>query len=129
MGYCSEVQKFSSVANNNLPKKPQLLTKGQVEFITKMVSDEMEELAEATNIQGQADALVDAIYYICDTATKHGINLDPLFAIVHDANMRKLVDGKVIRREDGKIMKPDGWYPSDKELEVEVNRQLAEGAF
>ena len=27
--------------------------------------------------------------------------------------MNKLVDGKVIRREDGKIKKPDGWQPAD----------------
>jgi hypothetical protein len=27
--------------------------------------------------------------------------------------MAKLVDGKVIRREDGKILKPAGWTPPD----------------
>ena len=48
-------------------------------------------------------------YYICDTAVRHGLNLDPLFKIVHRANMQKVVDGKVIRREDGKILKPEGW--------------------
>jgi hypothetical protein len=25
--------------------------------------------------------------------------------------MAKLVDGKVLRREDGKVMKPQGWTP------------------
>jgi len=25
--------------------------------------------------------------------------------------MAKLVDGKVIRREDGKVLKPEGWQP------------------
>jgi len=27
--------------------------------------------------------------------------------------MAKLVDGKVRRRADGKILKPDGWTPPD----------------
>jgi hypothetical protein len=27
--------------------------------------------------------------------------------------MAKLVDGKVIRREDGKVLKPAGWTPPD----------------
>ena len=25
--------------------------------------------------------------------------------------MAKLVDGKVLRREDGKVLKPEGWQP------------------
>ena len=27
--------------------------------------------------------------------------------------MAKLVDGKVLRREDGKVMKPEGWTPPE----------------
>ena len=42
-----------------------------------------EELEEARDITEQADALVDAIYYICDTAVRHGMNLDRIFEIVH----------------------------------------------
>ena len=33
------------------------------------------------------------------------------FNEVHRSNMAKLVDGKVIRREDGKVLKPEGWQP------------------
>jgi len=36
-----------------------------------------------------------------------------VFAEVHRSNMAKLVDGKVIRREDGKVLKPEGWTPPD----------------
>ena len=43
----------------------------------------LDELEEAINNHEQADALVDAIYYICDTAVRHGLNLDPLFSVVH----------------------------------------------
>ncbi|WP_306365334.1 hypothetical protein [Nocardia sp. CC227C] len=32
---------------------------------------------------------------------------------VQTSNLAKLVDGKVIRRDDGKIIKPDGWQPPD----------------
>ncbi len=34
---------------------------------------------------------------------------DKIFDIVHAANMRKFPDGVVLRREDGKVLKPDGW--------------------
>ena len=94
--------------------------------------DEEEELLEGVEewpLREQADALVDAIYYICDTAARHGMNLDPLFDIVHQANMSKVVEGKVIRREDGKILKPACWEDPGPKLDVEVERQVNEGSF
>ena len=95
----------------------------------EMVNDELDELEEATNTIEQADALVDAIYYICDTAVRHGMNLDPLFSIVHRANMQKVVDGKVIRREDGKILKPEGWEDPEPYLRREMENQEKNGSW
>lgn len=94
-----------------------------------MVNDEMDELEQAGTVPDQADALVDAIYYICDFAATHGINLDPIFEIVHGANMQKVVDGKVIRRKDGKILKPDGWEDPGPKVRAEIERQKRDGAF
>jgi predicted HAD superfamily Cof-like phosphohydrolase len=36
---------------------------------------------------------------------------DDAFNEVHRSNMAKLVDGKVLRRDDGKVLKPEGWQP------------------
>ena len=69
-----------------------------------------EEKADLVEI---ADALADIIYIACGTAVSYGIPLDDVFAEVHRSNMAKLVDGKVIRREDGKIQKPADWTPPD----------------
>jgi predicted HAD superfamily Cof-like phosphohydrolase len=105
------------------------MSKEAVAFIRKMVNDELDELEEATTKVDQADALVDAIYYICDCAARHGMNLDPLFDIVHGANMKKVINGKVIRREDGKILKPEGWERPEPKLEAEMSRQEKQGSF
>lgn len=125
------VKKFSDAYNlEDNPNTPKLLEPDAIQFISNMVNDELEELEEAVDIYDQADALVDAIYYICDTAVRHGINLDPLFAIVHNANMQKVVNGKVIRREsDGKVMKPEGWKDPSEKIQQEVDRQVAEGSW
>jgi predicted HAD superfamily Cof-like phosphohydrolase len=63
----------------------------------------------------QGDAMVDAWYYMLNAASKSGIDLSKIFDEVHDANMRKKdpVTGKFIRRNDGKILKPKGWTPSN----------------
>lgn len=124
-----EVRKFSLACHGDLPKRPQRLSDEDVMFIAQMVSDEMEELKRAKDLVEQADALVDAIYYMCDLAARKGINLNPLFDIVHEANMKKVVDGKVIRREDGKVLKPEGWKDPRIFLEKEMQRQVEKGAF
>ena len=57
------------------------------------------------------DALADIGYILAGTILNHGMQniYDDAFDEVHRSNMAKLVDGKVLRREDGKVMKPQGW--------------------
>lgn len=79
-----------------------------------LLQEEFEEYLEAeekADIVGIADALADIIYIACGTAVAYGIPLDKVFEEVHRSNMAKLVDGKVIRRADGKVLKPEGWNP------------------
>jgi predicted HAD superfamily Cof-like phosphohydrolase len=79
------------------------------EFIEYMDGESFNDIVEV------ADALADIIYIACGTAVSYGIPLDRVFTEVHRSNMAKLVDGKVIRREDGKIQKPEGWTAPDVE--------------
>jgi predicted HAD superfamily Cof-like phosphohydrolase len=41
--------------------------------------------------------------------------LNEVFEEVHRSNMAKLVDGKPLKRADGKVIKPEGWTPPDIE--------------
>lgn len=65
-------------------------------------------------IADQADAMVDAMYYMYNAASKVGVDLDKVFEEVHQANERKRgPDGKFQRRADGKIVKPPNWTEPD----------------
>lgn len=67
-------------------------------------------------IAEQMDAMVDAYYYMLDSAVKKGQNITPIFNEAHAANMRKRdpVTGKFnIRESDGKIIKSEGWVGPD----------------
>jgi len=75
--------------------------------------DEYFDAEEDADIVGIADALADIIYIALGTAVSYGIPLDKVFEEVHRSNMAKLVDGKVLRRADGKVQKPEGWTPPD----------------
>ena len=67
--------------------------------------------------------LADLLYVAYGTADILGLNLDAAYAEVHKNNMSKLgPDGKPIRREDGKVMKPEGYKPCDlKHLIEDIN--------
>jgi predicted HAD superfamily Cof-like phosphohydrolase len=122
-GYCEQVAEFTTLAYDDIPQLPTKLDNTQVRFIAEMVNSEMIELAQANTLTGQVDALLDAIYYIQDCAVKMNVDLDPLFSIVHEANMRKVVDGRLIKDKKGKVCKPEGWYGPEIELTKELKHQ------
>lgn len=58
------------------------------------------------------DALADQLYIIFGTICKHGLqnHIEKAFDLVHENNMSKLgPDGEAVIREDGKIIKPEGF--------------------
>lgn len=58
-----------------------------------------------------SDGIVDTVYVLMQLARTIGVPFDACWDEVHSSNMAKVVDGKVLRREDGKILKPEGWKP------------------
>lgn len=138
-----KVRTFAQEASNEeLPNTPQILSIKDIRFVCEMVLSELAELLQTVfedekdinemlhncigrdfhprpcnsedTVGAQADALVDAIYYIYHTAAKKGINLDKVFNLVHKANMeKKFPDGTFHKRSDNKIIKPDDWTPPD----------------
>lgn len=56
------------------------------------------------------DHIVDSVYVLMGLAVNFGLPFDLGFQIVQQANMKKLfMEGAPIFREDGKLMKPEGW--------------------
>lgn len=56
-----------------------------------------------------ARELADLVYVALGTAVEAGFELGPFFHEVHRANMAKIAGRRT--REDGKILKPEGWEP------------------
>ena len=84
-----------------------------VKLRLRLIAEEHDELKtahEETDVPGIADALADMIYVILGTAISYGIDLRPVWDEVQRANMTKTGGGT---RDDGKILKPDGWQPPD----------------
>jgi predicted HAD superfamily Cof-like phosphohydrolase len=74
----------------------------------------------------QMDALTDINYFTQGSFVVAGVDPQPLFDIVQEANMAKLwPDGKPRYDENngGKIKKPEGWEPPEPKLKKEIERQ------
>ena len=102
----------------DIPKldSPDIGSEELIELRIKLLREEVEEYAEAAragDLVEVIDALADIGYILAGTILNHGMQniYDDAFNEVHRSNMAKLVDGKVLRREDGKVMKPEGWTP------------------
>jgi predicted HAD superfamily Cof-like phosphohydrolase len=96
-------------------------TLADFELRETLLAEETDELFEATSLivshlaLGQQPAqslkedfvkeLVDVLYVVYGTAASFGIDIDTAFDRVHASNMSKLVDGKPLKRADGKVLK------------------------
>jgi predicted HAD superfamily Cof-like phosphohydrolase len=112
----TDVLDFHKAFGQRIGEKPYLPNSEERTLRMKLLAEEMYEYTVAENendIIEIADALADIIYIACGTAASYGIPLDKVFEEVHRSNMAKLVDGKPIYREDGKVLKPEGWTPPD----------------
>lgn len=70
--------------------------------------------AEGEPLEALAKELADLLYVLYGTADLLDIPLEAVFAEVHRSNMSKVgEDGTVLRREDGKILKPDTYREAD----------------
>lgn len=86
---------------------------GTVQLRATLMQEELDETIEAMELRdlaGVADGLADLIYVAIGAAVSYGIDLRPVWAAVHAANMAKTGGGT---RPDGKVLKPPGWQAPD----------------
>lgn len=81
-----------------------------------LVKEEMGELFTAYNLNDkteQLDALVDILVVTIGAIYSMGIDPQEAWDEVMRTNLAKIDPntGKVLKREDGKVLKPDGWVP------------------
>jgi predicted HAD superfamily Cof-like phosphohydrolase len=111
MIYTEDVIDFHDKFGLPIGSKPKIPSDGRIELRDTLITEEYIELTNALrggDIEGIADGAADLIYVIIGTCLEYGIDIDRVWDEVHRANMNK-VGGET--REDGKILKPEGWEP------------------
>lgn len=85
----------------------------QAELYKNLIVEEFHETIAAfadKDIVEVADGLADMVWVIMGLASTLDIPFHKVWDEVKASNMSKVVKGKVVRREDGKILKPDTYF-------------------
>jgi predicted HAD superfamily Cof-like phosphohydrolase len=85
-----------------------------------LISEEFGEFFKAHNMNNEVeklDACMDMIWVILGFCVMKGYDVNGAWGEVARSNLSKIdnTTGKVIKREDGKVMKPQGWIPPQLE--------------
>lgn len=115
--WVDDVREFHELMEQPSRTVPELPSDEERALRRRLLLEEVKEYIDADiydDIVEIADGLADMIYIICGTALSYGIPLAEVFAEVHASNMAKRgPDGRIVKREDGKVLKPPGWSPPD----------------
>lgn len=122
MSFFEDCLEFTKRRNEKLGKETGV-SKINRKFIINMVMDELKELEEAKDVTEEVDALLDATYYILQHLSDTGIDIKPIWKLIHTANMTKFGPGGYLN-EQGKWCKPKDFVPPDDDIRKEIDRQI-----
>lgn len=85
----------------------------QFALYKKLIEEEVQELRDATNQLEELDALTDILVVTIGAIHSMGANGEGAWNEVMRTNFAKINPdtGKVNKRADGKVLKPEGWTP------------------
>lgn len=121
MNYQNDVEKFMAAADQYIGATPHLdeNNEGQARLYIDLIDEEFRELCDGflrRHIGDIADGGADLVWVVQGLFTTLGINFDQVWNEVRASNMSKVSDnGKIKKREDGKILKPETYFKPDIE--------------
>ena len=85
----------------------------QASLYMDLITEEYQETLyafENSDLIEVADGLADMVWVIMGMCNSCGIDFDSVWQEVKASNMSKFPNGKAIKNEHGKIMKPDSYF-------------------
>lgn len=109
------VKVFNKTFGVPTSKNPSLLSEDDYSLKYDLMKEELSEYLNAcrsNDLVEVCDAVVDMMYILNGIIVSHGLHdiFTDLFSEVHNSNMSKLENGKVLRRHDGKVMKGSEYF-------------------
>ncbi|MAK14390.1 MAG: phosphoribosyl-ATP diphosphatase [Proteobacteria bacterium] len=112
MSYQNDVEIFMKSGSQPVQKELSM-DNDEAKLYMKLISEEYNETLDAfkkSDLVELADGLADMVWVIMGMCNSCGIQFDNVWKEVRASNMSKFVDGKAIKNEYGKIMKPKTYF-------------------
>lgn len=112
MNYQKDVSDFMILGEQKISSDLNLKSE-QAQLYMNLIKEEFEETTKAfydEDLVEVADGLADMVWVIMGMCNSVGIDFDKVWKEVKSSNMSKFVDGKFIKNEAGKIMKPESYF-------------------
>ena len=112
MNYQKDVSDFMILGEQKISSDLNLKNE-QAQLYMNLIKEELEEPTKAfydKDLVEVADGLADMVWVIMGMCNSVGIDFDKVWKEVKSSNMSKFVDGKFIKNEAGKIMKPETYF-------------------
>ena len=115
MNYQKDVSEFMILGEQKV--SPVLnLKNDQTQLYMNLIEEEFNEPLNAfieDDLVEVADGLADMVWVIMGMCNSAGIDFDKIWKEVKSSNMSKFVEGKFIKNDAGKIMKPETYFKPD----------------
>ena len=115
MNYQKDVSEFMILGEQKV--SPVLNLKNyQTQLYMNLIEEEFNETLNAfieDDLVEVADGLADMVWVIMGMCNSAGIDFDKIWKEVKSSNMSKFVEGKFIKNDAGKIMKPETYFKPD----------------
>ena len=112
MSYQNDVALFMKSGEQGV--RSELSLEGdQASLYMDLITEEYQETLSAfasSDLREVADGLADMVWVIMGMCKSCGIDFDSVCQEVKASNMSKFPNGKAIKNEHGKIMKPDSYF-------------------
>lgn len=120
----NKVKEFMTACGQDVNVVPTIPDEATRQLRHSILIEEVNELQAATTHIDALDAITDILYVLLGTAHAYGLGdkVEAAFNEVHRSNMTKVMpNGKVMKRDDGKIIKPDTYEKPNLELILLTN--------
>jgi hypothetical protein len=119
--YQNDVEQFMAAADQYIGATPHLNenNEAQAKLYIDLIDEEFRELCDGflrRHIGDVADGGADLVWVVKGLFATLGINFDAVWEEVRASNMSKVSEsGKIKKRADGKILKPESYFKPDIE--------------
>ena len=88
----------------------------------KLIEEEVQELRDSRTREDDLDALIDILVVTIGALHSIGADVEGAWNEVMRTNFAKIdpATGRVNKREDGKVLKPEGWKPPELDQYIQT---------